>query len=145
VADTTITAQPQFITSPYIQIGTTGSAVIFSAAASHVTLSPDQDENTVETFGGVYTSYKAEKWILEASIPMSYTVTTGAWTALRALANTVQPFEVRPSSATVGTSNPKATGSVYVKGFSFIDAGPGEASEVDLVFACQGVPTFATA
>jgi hypothetical protein len=76
---------------------------------------------------------------------MSYTVSTGAWAPLRALANTVQPFEVRPSSATVGTSNPKAIGNVYVKGFSFIDAAPGEASEVDLVFACQGVPTFPTA
>jgi hypothetical protein len=145
MADTTISAQPLFITSPYIQIGTTGSAVIFGTVASRVSLMPSQDENTVETFGGVYTSYKSEKWLLEAAIPMSYTVTTGAWAALRALANTVQPFEVRPSSATVGTSNPKATGNVYVKGFGFIDAAPGEASEVDLVFACQGVPTFATA
>jgi hypothetical protein len=145
MADTTISAQPQFITSPYIQIGTTGSAVIFGTVASHVSLTPSQDENTAETFGGVYTSYKAEKWLLEASIPMSYAVTTGAWAALRTLVNTVQPFEVRPSSTTVGTSNPKATGNVYVKSFGFIDAGPGEASEVDLVFACQGVPTFATA
>jgi hypothetical protein len=144
VADTTISAVPQFITNPYIQIGTTGSAVIFGTVASHVRLSPDQDENTVETFGGVYTSYKAEKWILEASVPMSYTTATGAWTALRAMANTTQTFEVRPSAAVVGASNPKATGTVYVKGFSFIDAGPGEASEIDLVFACQGTPVFAT-
>jgi hypothetical protein len=144
VADTTISAVPKFITNPYIQIGTSGSAVIFGAVCSRVALTPSQDENTVETFGGVYTSYKAEKWILEASIPMSYTVTTGAWTALRALCNTIQPFEVRPDATTVGTSNPKATGSVFVKSFGFVDAAPGEASEVDLIFACQGVPTFAT-
>ena len=145
MADTTITAVPQFITSPYLQIGTTGSAVIFGAVCSHVSLIPSQDENTVETFSGVYTSYKAEKWILEASLPMSYTVTTGAWTALRALCNTIQTFEVRPSSTTVGTSNPKATGSVFVKSFSFLDAAPGEATEADLIFAVQGTPVFATA
>jgi hypothetical protein len=145
VADTTITAIPKFITNPYLQIGTTGSAVIFGTVCSHVSLIPSQDENTVETFGGVYTSYKAEKWLLEASVPMSYTVTTGAWSALRAMCNTIQTFEIRPDIATVGTSNPKATGSVFVKSFSFIDAGPGEATETDLIFACQGVPTFATA
>lgn len=144
MADTTVTATPQFITSPYIQIGTTGSAVILSGVASNLRLGVDQDENTVETFGGVYTSYKAEKWILEFSVPMSYTTSTGAWGALRALANTTQPFEVRPSSTTVGASNPRAYGTVYVKGFSFIDAAPGEASDIPLAFACQGVPTFST-
>jgi hypothetical protein len=144
MADTTISAQPKFITDPYIQIGTSGSAVIFGAVASHVSLTPEQDENPVETFGGVYTSYKAEKWMLEATIPMSYTVSTGAWAALRAMCNSVQPFEARPDTDAVGTSNPKATGTVFVKSFGFINAGPGEASEVDLIFACQGVPTFAT-
>lgn len=145
MADTTVSAQPKFITSPYIQIGTSGSAVIFGPVSGHVALKVTQDENTVETFSGVYTSYKAEKWILEATIPMSYAVTTGAWAVLRAMANTTQTFECRPDSAIVGTSNPKATGTVYVKGFDFLDAGPGEATDVDLIFAVQGTPTFATA
>jgi len=142
--DTVVNANPAIITKPYIHLGATGTGVEFACACTNLEMSPDQDEKTVETFCGVYTSYGAEKWIITATVAMSYG-TTGVWNNLRALCNTTVPFEVRPATGVASPTNPAATGTGFVKAFPFISAAPGEASEVDIVIACQGVPTWALA
>lgn len=135
-------AGPYIVTKPYIQIGDTTTGFTIQCAATHVTLEPSQDENTVETFCGVFTSYKAEKWILTVTGAQSYG--TAGLEALRALTNTIVDFVVRPSDGVIGPSNPEASGTGFLKGFPFINADPGGASEFDIVLGVQGVPTIAT-
>jgi hypothetical protein len=142
MADVIVSAQPQFITSPFVKIGAGGSSVEFEVAATNIDVAVNQDENKVETFGGVYTSYKAEQWIISCTVAMSYGA-TGIWNNLRPLCGSVQPVEVRPNSGAVATTNPKFTGNVYLKAFPFVSAGPGAATECDIVMALQGAPTIA--
>jgi len=142
--DAVVNIPPAFITHPYIHLGTVGSGVEFACACTNLTMEPSQDEKSSETFCGVYSSYGAEKWTITATVSMSYG-TNGVWNTLRPLVNTVVPFEVRPGTAVAGPTNPSATGTGFVKAFPFIDAAPGEASEVDIEIACQGIPTWALA
>lgn len=60
------------------------------------------------------------------------------------LFGTVQTFEVRHSSAVVGTSNPKYTGSVLVKEWKF-GGSVGDVAEVDVTFPTSGAVARATA
>ena len=138
-----VTAPPFIPVKPFIGIGATANQVTIVCAAENVDVTVDQDENTIETFCGAYTSYKAEKWMITASVFLSYG-TNGLWTSLRPLCNTVVPFEFRPDTAVVGPANPKMTGNAYVRGFPFFSGGPGEPTAVDVVLAVQGVPVFAT-
>jgi len=78
-----VTAPPFIPVKPYLSVGTAPNLVTLICAAENVEVSPDQDENTVETFCGTYTSYKAEKWTITASSYMSYASTNGLWTARR--------------------------------------------------------------
>jgi hypothetical protein len=139
---TAASAPPFIYTKPTIRIGDVTTGVEIQCSATHCRLGVDQDENTVETFCGVFTSYKAEKWVLEVTAANSYG-TTGLWTLLRPLCGTIVEFGVLPANGTaISASNPEATGTGYLKGFDFIDADPGGASEVSIVLGIQGVPTF---
>ena len=60
------------------------------------------------------------------------------------LLGTVVTFEVRPTSAVVGTSNPKWTGSVLVTQHT-IGGGVGELAQKSLTFPTSGAVTRATA
>lgn len=134
-------AGPFVYVKPYIRLGDPTTGFEIECAATHVTLGPDQSENTVETFCGVFTSYKAEKWILTITGAMSYGP-NGLW-QLRSLVNSLIEFAVRPAVASaIGPSNPEAQGTGFLKGFPFIDADPGGATEADIVLGVQGIPTF---
>lgn len=139
--DTVVNAPPFVITKPLIKIGATGSGVEFECAGTNLTVAVDQDENTVETFCGSYTSYKAPKWTVTVTIAQSYG-TSGSWTLIHPLCGTVQPFVIKPDTGTASVSNPAMSGTAIVKQLPFIDAAPGEASEIDLELAVQGQPTF---
>ncbi|MFJ2200844.1 hypothetical protein [Streptomyces violaceusniger] len=58
---------------------------------------------------------------------------------------TVVPFEVRPTSATVGTSNPKWTGNVLIKELKPISGGVGDEASQSVSFPTSGAVTRATA
>jgi len=141
MALTAATAPPFIYTKPKIIIGDSTTGVQIECSATHVTLGPDQEENTVETFCGVFTSYKAEKWLLTVTGAVSYG-TTGLWTLLRPLCGTLTPWSVQPDQNAISVSSPEASGTGYLKGFPFIDADPGGASEVDIVLGIQGIPDF---
>ncbi|MGP4083156.1 hypothetical protein [Streptomyces sp. KR55] len=61
------------------------------------------------------------------------------------LFGTVVTFEVRPTSAAVGTSNPKWTGSVLIKELKPISGGVGDEASQSVSFPTSGVVTRATA
>src|SRR5262245_6299457 len=143
MADTSVTSPPFIIVLPLIKLGTTGSSVTIQCAATNLDVAVDQDENTVETFCGSYTSYKAEKWTITVTVAMSYDA-TGVWTLVQPMVGTIVPFQLQPDDAAASASNPNMSGTVLVKAFPFISAAPGEASEVDLVLAVQGQPAFGT-
>lgn len=58
-----------------------------------------------------------------------------------ALLGTVVTFEVRPTSGTVSSSNPKYTGSILVKEWKPIIGGHGDLVEVDVSFPTSGTVT----
>ena len=139
-----VTALPWIVIHPYIAVGPVGSEVTFYCSATNLAVEVDQDENKTETFCGAYTSYKAPKWIITATSAMSYGA-AGLWNLLQPLMGTTQPFEVRPDTAVAAPANPSMKGTCVVKWVDFINAGPGEISECDVVLAVQGAPTFAYA
>ena len=139
--DTAITAPPFTLKHPVIKIGPTGTSVDIACPATHVDLTPDQSDNTVETFCGSYTTYKPAKWTLTATVAQSYG-TTGTWNLLQPLMDTIQPFVLQPDNTAASATNPVASGTAYVKAFAFIDGAPGEVSEIDIVLAVQGTPTW---
>lgn len=61
------------------------------------------------------------------------------------LLGTVVPFEVRADQAVVGTSNPKYTGSILIKGWNPIEGSVGDEATVGLSFPTSGAVTRATA
>jgi hypothetical protein len=139
--DTAVTGAPFMLDHPVIKIGATGTSVDIACPATNLTVEPDQDENSVDTFCASYTSYKQPKWTITASIAQSYG-TSGTWNLLQPLMGTMQPFVIKPDDAAASATNPAMSGTAYVKWVSFIDGGPGEASEVDVELAVQGAPVF---
>lgn len=60
------------------------------------------------------------------------------------LVGTVVAFEIRPTSAAVGTSNPKRTGSVLIDSWDAITGGVGDTAEVKCSWPTTGVVARAT-
>lgn len=61
------------------------------------------------------------------------------------LLGTVVTFEVRATSAAVGASNPKYTGSVLINGWTPLDGNVGDLAETDSSFPVTGTVTRAIA
>jgi hypothetical protein len=139
--DSVVNAPPFIVVRPLIKIGATGSAVEFECGATNLDITVDQDENTVPTFCGAYTSYKAPKWTITITLAQSYGA-NGTWTLLHPLCGTIQPFVIQPDVAAPSVSNPVMSGTAVVKQLPFMSVAPGEASEVDLELAVQGDPVF---
>jgi hypothetical protein len=138
----TVNAPPFFLNKPTLTVGPEGAEVTYQCGANQVDASPEQDSNDTETFCGVYTSYKPEKWTVTVTCLQSYGP-EGLWNALRPLCNSVQPFTILPDSTQpVSDTNPLMSGNAYVTGFPFLSAAVGEASEFDFVLAVQGAPEF---
>ena len=62
-----------------------------------------------------------------------------------ALLGTVVAFEVRPTSAVVGTSNPKYTGNVLINAWTPISGSPGDVNELSVTYPTSGAITRAEA
>ncbi|MFG1898695.1 hypothetical protein ACGFIP_32275 [Micromonospora zamorensis] len=65
--------------------------------------------------------------------------------AMWALLGQLTTFEVRATSAVVGTSNPKYTGNVLIKNWTPISGSPGDVNEASYTFPTSGVVARATA
>ncbi|MFN0088674.1 MAG: hypothetical protein ACKVWR_00170 [Acidimicrobiales bacterium] len=61
------------------------------------------------------------------------------------LLGTVATFEIRATNAAVGTSNPKYTGSFFIKTWKPLDGDVGALATVDVTFPTSGAVTRATA
>lgn len=124
--------------------GGAGTPVVLRCQGRALTVEPEQDENDFETFCGTYTTYGVEKWTITLGCYTSFG-TEGLWTLVRPLVGTIVDFELLPNGdAAASIDNPIMTGKAMVKAFPFIDAEVSDASEVDVEFAVQGTPTFAT-
>jgi hypothetical protein len=142
VVATAVDVAPFILQKPTISIGPAGAEVEIQCGANQVDAHPEQDSNDVETFCGVYTSYKPEKWTITVTCVQSFGA-AGLWNLLRPLCNTVQPFLLVPDSrVAVSVDNVAMAGDAYVTGFAYLSGAVGEASEFDLVLAVQGEPTF---
>lgn len=60
------------------------------------------------------------------------------------LLGTIAAFEVRNTSAVVGTSNPKWTGNLLVKSWKPVNGGVGDVAQVDVSYPTSGAVTRAT-
>jgi hypothetical protein len=135
---------PFILKHPTVKLGaaTPGPQISIECSANEIHTNVAQDENTVDTFCGSYTSYKPEKWDVTLAALQSFG-TDGLWNQVRPLVGTVVPFEILPDGDTAtGVDNPKMTGDALVKAFPFLDGAVGEASSFDLVLAVQGDPLF---
>jgi hypothetical protein len=65
------------------------------------------------------------------------------WTLF--IASNAVTFEVRGTSAVVGVSNPKYTGSILITGWTPVTGSPGDVNEFSITFPTTGVITRATA
>ena len=139
--DTIVEAPPFIVVHPLVKIGPVGAAVEFACPATNLDTAVDQSENTVETFCGTYTSYKAPKWTVTITVAQSYGA-GGTWTLIEPMVGTIVPFEIQPDADAASIDNPNMSGMAMVKAFPFISATPGSASEVDIVLAVQGEPVF---
>jgi hypothetical protein len=134
---------PFILNKPRITLDAGGTTPIdIECSANEVHTNVSQDETTVETFCGSYTSYKPEVWDVTLTAVESFGA-DGLWATVRPLVGQTVAFELLPdSSQAVSVDNPLMTGQVTVKAFPFIDAAVGEASEFDLVLAVQGDPVW---
>jgi hypothetical protein len=60
------------------------------------------------------------------------------------LLGTVVPFETRLDNSAVGTSNPKYTGSVLIKGWNPVEGGVGDEASVSVSYPTSGAVARAT-
>jgi hypothetical protein len=117
-----------------------------SSYCSKIELKVDVDEKEVTTFGS-----SGWKEVLggiqsgELALTFKQDVAASALDSiLWPLLGTVVAFEVRATSAAVGTSNPKYTGSVLIKSHSPVAGGVGDVAEMSLSFPTSGTITRAT-
>lgn len=116
--------------------------VVLRCQGHAIAVEADQDENSFETFCGTYTSYSPEKWTITLSCYTSYG-TDGLWTLMRPLVGLTVAFELLPDGdVAVGVDNPVMSGNAVVKSFPFLSGDVSDASDVDVVLAVQGEPTF---
>lgn len=135
---------PFILQKPTIALGPVATEVEIQCSANQVEAAPEQDETTVETFCGTYTTYKPEVWTITIGALQSFG-DDGLWTLVRPLVGTTVPFRLLPDSRVAASvDNPQMEGMATVKAFAFLNAEVGEASEFDLELAVQGEPTFTT-
>lgn len=136
-------AEPFILNHPRITLDAGGATPVdIECSANEVHTNVSQDESTVDTFCGSFTSYKPEMWDVTVQGVQSFGA-DGLWTMVRPLVGTKVDFELLGDrDAAVSVDNPIMSGVVLVKAFPFIDAAVGEASEFDVVLAVQGDPVF---
>lgn len=130
------------LTSEYVEI----NSVDVSSYVRKAELSVEVEDKDVTTFGSAgWTEVLGGLKSAELSIEFlndfaANDLDSDMW----ALLGTVVTFEVRPTSAAVGTSNPSYTGSVLVNSWNPIEGGVGDEATVSVSFPVSGAVTRAT-
>ena len=127
----------------YISINST----VWSASANHLEVNAQIDDLDKTVFGATWKGHMGG--LLDGSGSITFLqdfITAGLdsafWTLFIAGANV--PFEFRPTSAAVGISNPKWTGSMLLKNWNPIGNSVGELAVVKMDFAVDGAITRQT-
>ena len=123
------------------------NAVDLSAYTSKVELSTEVEDKDVTTFTSAgWTELLGGLASGSLAITFKQDVAASALdTTMWPLFGTVIPFEVRLTNASVGTSNPKYTGSVLMKEWKPITGAVGDVAEVDVSYPTSGAVVRATA
>lgn len=117
-----------------------------SAYTSKIELSIEVEEKESTTFGSGG-SKEVLGGIRSGSLAVTFKQDVAASqidSIMWALLGTVTTFEVRATSAAVGTSNPKYTGSVLVKSWSPLNGSVGDLAEVSVTLPTTGAIVRAT-
>lgn len=129
------------LTDAYVSLG----GNVISDHVKTVTLNLDADPVDVTAMGPGWKSeasgLKSGKMTLELNDDF---VASQIDSILFGLFGTIAAFEVRPTSAAVGTSNPKFTGNVHVQQFA-VGGKVGDAATKSLSFDTSGAVSRATA
>ncbi len=123
------------------------NSVDLSSYCSKIELKVECEDQDVTTFGsGGWNERLAGLKSFELGLTFKQDVAASALDSqLWALFATVTTFEVRLSNASVGTSNPKYSGSVLIKEHSPIAGSVGDVAEFDVSYPGSGTLTRATA
>lgn len=125
------------------------ATVDWSAQAKKIELSAEVDEKDVTTFaslgwvevkGGLFKAGLSIDWLQDVA---AAALDSAMWTHF--LTGTPIAFETRLTSAAVGASNPKWTGSVLVSKWTPISGSPGDVAGHSTQWPTSGVVTRATA
>ena len=103
-ATATTYAAPFIIQKPIIKIGATGSRSRSSPRRRTCPSRSTRTENTVETFCGSYTGFKAPKWTITATIAQSYGA-AGSWTLIYPAIRHGAKFVIQPGQAAPSVDN----------------------------------------
>jgi hypothetical protein len=136
-------ATPVIMTDAYVQIGTAN----LSCLGLEIHVEPENKPVEVITFCGVKDYPGPTKWHFKAKLAQSFD--TGAtdatlYAALQAYvsAGTLVPIKVRPyKSRVVGPTNPSFEGNVIPQPYELFGGTAGSASEVDLDWIFDAVPS----
>lgn len=132
------------LTSAYIYLnGTTD----ISSYVKSVQLSVEANElETTNFLSGGWKTVAAGLKSGQIQLTMNQDVAAGALEAtLWPLWATVISFEIRPTNASVSTSNPKWTGSALLREWSGVNGSVGDLAEVSITMPLSGAVTRATA
>lgn len=113
---------------------------------SHIEVAPDITTVEIVTMCGATDYPGTVKWLLRATLYMSYD-TDGTFEILKAAVDAGVPvaFHVIPKgSTTVSATNPDISGTVVPQPFAYVNGDAGEASTIDIEWAIVGEPTVST-
>jgi hypothetical protein len=113
-----------------------------ACVTNHLELTPDVSVTTLDTMCGSRDYPGSVKWSLIATLYQSFDVaaTEEVLSAAVALGEPV-PYEIIPrKSDAVSATNPSFSGFVIPQPYSPINGDAGDASEVELEWACTGPP-----
>jgi hypothetical protein len=130
------------LTAGYVAINGTD----LSSYCSSIQLQIEAESKDTTTFGS--SGWHEElSGIKSASLALQFKQDVAAAaldSIMWALFGTVVTFEVRATSASVGTSNPKYTGSINIRQWNPIAGGVGDTAEVSVTYPTTGTVTRAT-
>lgn len=129
------------LTDAYVVI----NSVNHSASATSVELNVDVEDLETTTMGNTYKTHLGGLKSGTLTLNFVQDFANGALDAtFWPLLGTVVTFEIRPTSGSVSTSNPKYTGSILISQWTPVANGVGELATVSVSFPTSGTVTRAT-
>lgn len=136
-----MTLTPTVLTDAYISIASN----VVSDHGNKVTINAEVEELETTTFGQTWKTRVGG--LKDGSIDVSFLqdyVAANLDSIFWPLLGTVVAFEIRPTSGTVTTSNPKYTGNILITKWSPISGDVGKLAALDVSFPTTGTVTRGT-